>query len=317
MTKIEDLRKKTKVCVIIPALNEEKAVGEEIDKVKDALKDYNFDIVVSDGRSSDNTVKIANQHGAKTIYQKRKGYGDALISGYLYSIQKLGAEILVNIDADGTYDSKDIPKMVDKILLGDADYVVGKRDVNTKSMTRSHILGNKVISWLIRSLLHVKVSDSQCGLFAFRSYLISEVENWRTIGWALNTELLTKAAESEMIIQEIETAYTPRIGITHSNTLSGGAINLAVIIRMIIDFQPLLLLGVISAVFFGLGLIIGSSVVYEFINSETITRSNLATLSALFIITGIQILSLGIVADMIKRKNQKRIRPLEAYYSEI
>jgi len=314
MNKIDDLRKNTKVGVIIPTLNEEAAIGEELEKIKDALKDYNFDITVSDGRSSDNTVKIALQHGAKTIYQKKKGYGDALLAGYLFSIEELHCEILINLDADGTYDAYDIPKMLDKILLGETDYVVGKRTLRPKSMKPSHIFGNKVISFLIRKLLHVKVSDSQSGLFGFRSYLINKTDSWHTTGWAFNTELLTKAAQSDMKIIEMETSYKPRIGTAHISILGPGIANIVVILRMIIDFQPLMLLGIFGTCFFIVGIIIGGAVIYEFLMTNNITRPNTATLAAVFIITGIQIFSLGLVADMIKRRTLKRIRPLDSYY---
>lgn len=308
--------KKSKIAIVIPTLNEEKGIARVIDQVKEVMKSYNFEIVISDGRSKDRTVEIAKEHGARVIYQRKKGYGDALLAGYWYAIEKLQCEILVNLDADETYDTNDIPKMVDMILSEEVDYVVGKRIVNSSNMKISHILGNKVISWLIKKLLHVNVSDTQCGLFSFRSYLIKNTESWITKGWALNTELLTRAAESEMTIKEIETSYNPRVGTTHNATIKAGATNLAVIIRMILDFQPLLLLGVIGSILLGLGIILGGIVVYDFSVTGKMTMTNTATLAALLVITGIQMISLGLVADMIKRKTKKRIPPNSTYYFE-
>jgi len=305
-----------KIAVIIPTLNEEKGISVVIDKIHEALKNYSYDIVVSDGRSTDKTVENALKHNAKVIYQRKKGYGDALIAGYMYAIEELGSDILVNLDADGTYEPNDIPKLIEKIIGNEADYVVGKRTVSVESMKRSHIVGNKAISFLIRRLLKVKVTDTQSGLFAFRSYLIRNIESWSTSGWALNTELLTKAAENEMTIQEVDISYYPRIGKAHNTTLGGAIANLTVIIRMLRDTEPLRMLGIVSSIFFAIGLGIGGMVVYDFVQTGAVKHTSSAILSALLLIMGVQIFSLGLVADMIKRRQLRRIRPANSYYLE-
>jgi len=303
-----------KICVIIPTLNEEKGVGKVIDDIKQSLKDYDFEIVISDGRSNDKTVEISKEHGANVIFQKGIGYGDALLSGYLFSIEKFDADILINLDADETYEPKDMPKFLDEVISKKSDYIVGKRKVSSKNMKVSHIIGNRIISSLVRNLLHVKVSDTQCGLFAFRSYLIKNIQNWGTPGWALNTELLTKAAEYGMKIKEIETEYHPRAGTAHNTTIAGGIANLSVILRMLRDSQPLLLMGSIGSFLIGLGILFGLMLVSDYLNLGEIYRPHTATLSGVLVIAGIQILTLGLVADMIKRTRLKRIAPRSNYF---
>lgn len=314
---LRSIKSSTKISIVIPTLNEERAIGDVIEQIKENLEGYLFEIVVVDGRSTDKTAEIASQHNAKVIFQRKKGYGDALLAGYLYSIEELNADILVNLDADGTYDPNDIPKLIDKILSNEADYIVGKRRVSSESMKPSHIIGNKIISFLIQNLLRVEISDTQSGLFAFRSYLIKNVESWSTIGWALNTELLTKAVENDMIIGEVEISYHPRIGIAHNTTIGGGIANLSVIIRMLRDSQPLRFLGIIGIGILAIGLILGSVVFYDYIITGIVHKPYSALLSVMFILIGIQIFSLGMVADMIKARNRKRIRPPNSYYSKI
>jgi glycosyltransferase involved in cell wall biosynthesis len=303
-----------RIAVVIPTLNEEKGIAVVIDKIHEALKNYNYDIIVSDGRSKDKTVESALKHNAKVIYQRRKGYGDALIAGYMYAIEELGSDILVNLDADGTYEPNDIPKLIDKIIANEADYVVGKRIVSAESMKRSHIFGNKAISFLIQRLLKVNVTDTQSGLFAFRSYLIRNIESWATSGWALNTELLTKAAENEMIIREVDISYYPRIGEAHNTTIGGGIANLTVIIRMLRDTEPLRMLGIVGSIMLAIGVGIGGIVVYDFVQTGTVKHTSSAILAALLIIMGVQVFSLGLVADMVKRRQLRRIRPANSYY---
>jgi len=313
---MEESHNKNKIGIIIPALNEEKSIGMVTEKVKNALKDSKFDIVVVDGRSTDKTVEIALQKNAKVIYQKKLGYGNALFAGYMYSVEELDSDILVTIDADDTYDPNDILKLIKPIITNSADYVVGKRKVSSESMSTSHRFGNKVISYLIRKLLHVNLSDTQCGLFAFRSELIQNIDFFTTFGWAVNTELLTRANESGMNIVQVDVSYHSRIGETKVNTIKAGAVNLAIILRMMRDSEPLMLLGIIGVIFMSLGVIFGSIVLADFFETGIVNRPNLAVFSAMLIITGLQIFLFGLVADMIKRRQQKRLRFTHNFYSK-
>jgi len=308
---------KSKIGIIIPTLNEEKSIGMVIDKLRTVMKGYDFEIVVVDGKSNDRTVEIARQHNAQVIIQRKKGYGNALFGGYLYCMEELDCNILLTIDADNTYDAEDCTKIIEKIVSNDSDYIVGKRRVTSQSMSTSHRLGNKVISFLIRNILHVDISDTQCGLFAFRSYLIENIDFFTTSGWALNTELLTRAVESGMNISEVEVNYNPRIGETKVNTLHAGAINLAIILRMMRDSEPLMLLGIVGVVIMSIGIIAGAFVVFDYIDTGVVHRTNLAVLSAMLVITGVQIFSLGLVADMIKRRQQKRMHIPHNYYKKM
>lgn len=309
-------RKKTKVVIVIPTLNEEKSVGIVIDKIRFALQKYNFEIIIVDGNSSDKTVEVAIKHKAKVIIQKKDGYGNALFAGYLYGIEELDCDILVTIDADDTYDPTDCTKIIDSILTNKADYIIGKRVLTKDSMSKSHKFGNKLISYLIRKLLYINVSDTQSGLFAFRSYLIKHIDFFNPKGWEFNTELLTRAAESGMNIGEVNISYSERKGETNLHTYNAGITNLIIILRMMRDSEPLRLLGVIGAILIGIGLIFGSIVLYDFFILGTVIKPTTALLAALLVITGVQIFSLGLVADMIKRRQQKRFHLSHNYYEK-
>lgn len=296
----------SKIGIVIPTLNEEKSIGKVIGELKRELNEFDFVIVVVDGKSSDGTVSIAKKDGAQVIFQRNMGYGEALFAGYFYALKELDCEIVVTIDGDGTYSAKDCARIIKKIESFDADYVVGRRKVDSKSMSLSHRFGNWSISWSIRNFLNVKLMDTQSGLYGFRTYLIDNID-LRQSGWAVNTELLTKASELGMIIDEIDISYSKRIGTTNLTTIKAGMVNFQMIIRMIRDFKPLLLLGTIGTILFIFGIISGIFVLYDYYVTGSVNRPNLAVLAALFIMTGIQLFSLGLVADMIRRK-QKRLK---------
>ena len=111
-----------------------------------------------------------------------------------------------------------------------------------------------------------------------------------------------------MIVDEVNISYSERIGETKISTIKAGLINLQMIIRMIRDFKPLLFLGSMGASLMGLGLIVGSVVVYDFFTTGGIHHPNSAILSALLVMAGIQVFSLGLVADMFRKKQQVKLK---------
>src|SRR5438445_445159 len=305
---------KSKIGIIIPTLNEEKSIGLVMNELKRELGQFDCMIIVVDVMSTNRTISVAKENGAEVIYQRNKGYGDALIAGYFYAARELQCDILVTIDADGTYSAKDCLKVITKIDSLTADYVVGRRLVNSKNMTFSHRIGNRIISWLIRNFLEINIMDTQSGLFGFRSYLTDNIDLGQ-IGWAINTELLTKALEIGMNIDEVDVSYSERMGETKLNTMRAGLTSLQIIIRMIRDFKPLLILGSLGATLIGVGIIFGGIVIYDFYKTGTMHHSSSAVLSALLIIAGVQLVSLGLVADMLRRKQQTKLKLAHNLYT--
>jgi len=165
----ERLSKNYDLAIVIPTLNEEKGIESTIKSINTSLDGkFSYIIVVVDGLSTDRTVEIAKSMDALVIKQRRRGYGDALQAGFYYVDTKLNSLITVMLDADGTYEPKDIVNMAKIIKNGEADFVIGDRFANMdkNAMTRLNKIGNKALSSIARKTLGVKVSDSQCGLRA-------------------------------------------------------------------------------------------------------------------------------------------------------
>ena len=112
----EQIQKKSEIAIVIPTLNEEKGISSTIKTIKQSLDGkFSYEILVVDGLSTDKTVEIAKSLGAKVIRQRRSGYGDALQAGFYYVDTQMNSLITVMIDADGTYEPKDIEKMAEII----------------------------------------------------------------------------------------------------------------------------------------------------------------------------------------------------------
>jgi len=157
---------------IIPAFNEEKSIATIIQETKK----YANQVLVVNDHSTDNTGKVARLHGAIVIYHSRhKGVGAAMRTGITYA-KKLEPNIVVTIDADGQHRPEDIPRLIEPIISGKADFVLGSRFLNGKPINIPQIkkIGNRLLTFITSFLARVKLTDTQTGFRAFnRKVLLS------------------------------------------------------------------------------------------------------------------------------------------------
>jgi len=141
-----------KITAIIPAYNEEETIGEV---VRETLQ-YVDEVIVIDDGSTDKTSIIAENAGAKVVrHRENKGYIEALRTGF----KNATGDIIVTLDADGQHPPKYIPKLIEPILKGEADLVIGAREKLT--------LSERIITWLTR--FKANISDASTGYRAIKS----------------------------------------------------------------------------------------------------------------------------------------------------
>lgn len=189
------MKNKLSISVIVLAKNEEKAIG----KVILGARSYADELLVIDGHSKDKTRQIAQKLGAKVIMDHGKGKGEAVRLG----IKKANGEILVFIDADGSHDPKDIPKLVKPIIEGKADHVTGSRMLGGSDElhgTWNKFLretGSHIIILGINWRFGTQLTDGQNGFRAIKKKVAQKIdlrENMTTI-------------EQEMIIKTLKKGY--------------------------------------------------------------------------------------------------------------
>jgi len=302
-----------KVVVVIPAKNEEEAIAQTIVRLRNALPDCNLSTVVVDGNSVDKTVEQSKATGAIVVAQDGAGYGDALFKGFLFGVEELSADVFLTLDADGTYEPDDTPKLIDPILAREVDFTIGERVPETGALTGIRKYGNYMISWLTRVLLGLEVRDTQSGMMAFRSQLIQELDlNVR--GWGINTEMLKRAKDMGMVIKEVPVRYHKRIGRSKLNPLHAAIVDIAVALRMMRDTEPLLFFAGFGTVLLIVGFAIGLQVILDWIRTGLVTNMARVVLSTLVIVVGVQLVSLGLVAEMIRKLFQpKSVRGLRKH----
>jgi len=226
------------LCVIIPALDEQDGIGKVLGDIQRSLQMPSMAIVV-DGRSRDKTVEVAMRENAEIVYQRGTGYGDALQTGFRFALENYDSQVLIMMDADGTYDAKDLDRLVLPILRGEADFVIGNRlnSMDHGAMSVVNRVGNVIISNLVSILVRVPLSDTQCGLRAFRRSLAqSFVTGPRGMPFA--AEMVIRAARAKARITEIPVRYHSRLGTTKLSPLRDGMrILLTIVASFLTDGQ--------------------------------------------------------------------------------
>jgi glycosyltransferase involved in cell wall biosynthesis len=254
---IEAKRSATRIAVVIPTLNECKAVGRVVGGVKQVMDGYDCQVLVVDGHSTDGTGEIARNMGAAVIYQRGRGYGDALKTGFFYARKRLDAEVIVMMDADLTYAPKDIPRLVAPILEDEADLVVGNRFAGMQkgAMPLVNRVGNRVLSLVAKLALRLNVIDTQSGMRAFTSGLLERM-NLVAVGMPLAMEILAEARSVDARIREVPIGYSPRVGETKLNPIKDGGRILGITVRLMFDVRPVLFFGSIGTILGAAGLLL-------------------------------------------------------------
>lgn len=203
----------TGVSVVIPCLNEEHSIAEVIQAAWDglALLGLHGEIIVVDNGCTDRTASIAREHGARVVREDRRGYGAAIRRGFSEAL----FDILVMGDGDLTYDFRELNKLVQPVVDGTADFVIGNRMKNIRpgSMPALHrFVGNPLLSLLLRLLFgsHA-VRDAHCGLRAIRRDSCRALK-CLTTGMEFASEMVIAAIRNDLRIVEIKIVYHPRVG---------------------------------------------------------------------------------------------------------
>jgi glycosyltransferase involved in cell wall biosynthesis len=195
----------TIVC-IIATLNEAVTVADVIQKAKPFV----HQVVVVDGYSQDETCALARKAGSDVIYQDGKGKGMALRTAF----NRVDADIYVTIDGDATYDAGEMGQLIQPLLEGDADMVIGSRlrgKMEQGSISTLNILGNNLFNLLINSLFGGQITDSQSGFRAFHRRVL-DTFTLTSQGFEIETELTVKALQRGLTIREIPITYGTRRG---------------------------------------------------------------------------------------------------------
>jgi len=194
-----------KTIVFLPCYNEEQTLAKVIDDFRKYLPEA--EIVVYDNNSTDRSTAIAREKNATLYTEKRKGKGNVVKSAF----NNLEADIFIMSDADDTYPAEEIKKLIQPVLDGEADMVVGTRleQAGDKELRRLHQFGNRFIMFILNFVFRAKFKDILSG---YRIMTKDFVKNIPLLseGFEIETELTIQALERGYRVKEIPVAYRER-----------------------------------------------------------------------------------------------------------
>ena len=276
------------LAVVIPAFNERDGVGATVDGVREALERAarSFEIVVVDDGSTDGTGDVAHAHGARVVrLVDNGGYGSALKAG----IRESSSELVVIIDADGTYPPDDIPRLVD--LAQEADMVVGARSARDVSIPFVRRPAKWVLNRLASYLAGQHIPDLNSGLRVLRRSVLDKFLHILPSGFSFTmTITLALLCTSHRVVYEL-VVCRKRIGSSKLRAKDTVTF-LILVLRTVVLFNPLKVFLPFGSILFLVGL---AKLAYD------IFLWNLSESAVMMFLGAAVIWSVGLLADLISR----------------
>lgn len=290
---------KYKIAILLPCYNESQTIAKVISDYQDTFP--TADIYVYDNNSSDGTDKIAMKAGAIVRYEFEQGKGNVVRSMF----KDIDADVYVMADGDDTNPPE--PDMVDMILQGRADMVIGDRLSSTyftENKRLFHNTGNKLVRALINELFGVHVKDIMTGSRAF-SYSFVKTYPILSKGFEIETEMTIHAAAHNIRMVEVPVDYRDRPEGSESklNTFTDGAKVLKTIARLFKEYKPTAFFNFIAVLFLIISLCFGVPVFHEYFRTGMVARFPTLIFSGFVLMISLFMFVTGIILEVIVKKD--------------
>ncbi|MGV8152514.1 MAG: glycosyltransferase family 2 protein [Candidatus Nanoarchaeia archaeon] len=301
--------KDPEISIILPCLNEEKAIGSCLMQIKEVIKKHNLnaEVIIVDNGSADNSLNAIKEHGkgirGKVVIEKTRGYGSAYLKGF--SLAK--GKYLFMADSDGTYDFNEIPNFINELKKG-YDFVIGnrfKKTIESGAMPFLHrYIGNPLLSGILRLFFRAKVHDSHSGMRAITRTAFDSLK-LQTLGMEFASEMVIKAGKNNLKIKEIPIEYRKRKGDSKLRSFKDGWRHL----RFMLLYSPLWLFFIPGITLILIGLIYGTIIYFGQPISGIIFEYHPLFVCSILIMTGYQLILFSLFARtyLITHLNEKPV----------
>jgi glycosyltransferase involved in cell wall biosynthesis len=293
-----------KLIIQICCYNEEDSLPETLKalpKKLDGIDEIEV-LIINDG-SLDRTAKVAEEHGVDHIisFKKNQGLARSFMAG-LNACLKFGADIIVNTDADNQYDADDIPTLIQPILDGKADMVIGARPISRiKNFTFSKKILQKMGSWLVRKASRTTVGDAPSGFRAIsqNSALKFNVFN----NFTYTHETIIQAGQKNMVVVSVPVRVNEKACRRPSRLFKSVPTyvtrSLIAILRMVVVYRPFRFFLTLGLIFFFAGFIFGVRYLYFWMTGEGGGHVQSVILAGVLIGVGFQMTLVAFIADLL------------------
>ncbi|GAB3411750.1 S-layer glycoprotein N-glycosyltransferase AglJ [Haloparvum alkalitolerans] len=295
------------VCVLLPTYNEAATIADVVGGYRaEGLEN----VVVIDGGSEDGTRERAAEAGARVVEQSGDGKGQAVREAVRDHVD---ADYVLMADADATYDAADADAMLEPLLSGEAEHVIGDRfaDMREGAMTRLNRIGNRLINGAFRLIHGEDYGDILSGYRAFTRESFQQL-TLSAEGFGIETEMAVECVKHDVPVAVVPITYRPRPSgsDTNLNPVRDGGIIFLELFRKAKTNNPLFYFGSVGAASTTAGLAVAAYVLYDWI-AYGIGHQILAIVAAAGVLLGFQLLMFGFLADMMLSLHREQIRRLD------
>lgn len=290
-----------KLVIQIPCYNEEATLATTLNDLPKSIDGIDeIEVLVIDDGSSDRTVEVAKENGVENfvILPNNLGLARAFTAGISKALA-MGADIIVNTDADNQYCGEDIEKLVKPILEKRAEIVIGARPV--KSIEHFSFVKKslqKLGSWVMRLVSSTNIADAPSGFRAFSSNAALQLNVFDNYTYTLETIIQAKAKGIEMISVPIRVNPELRKSKLVSNIFDYVRRSIFTMIRMFIVYRPFRFFAIIGCLFLFAGLLLGARFLYFYLSGHGSGHIQSVVLSAVLLLTGVQVGLIAVLADL-------------------
>ncbi len=292
-----------KLIIQIPCLNEEETLPATIADLPRQIEGIDeVELLIVDDGSTDRTVEVARAHGAKHIVRltNNKGLAAAFQAG-LDAGLKLGADLIVNTDADNQYSGADIPKLVAPILAGEADIVVGDRQVSqVDDFSGPKKVLQRIGSWVVRRLSGTEIADTTSG---FRAYNREAALGLLVVdNFTYTLESLIQAGKMLVAVGQVEIATNPQTRESRLFDSTGSYVrrNALSILRIYARYEPLRVFATAGLIVFALAVAAWMPFLIDWVfHGDSTGHIQSLILGAVLFIAATQLLALGVIGDLL------------------
>jgi len=291
------------IAVLIPCYNEAQTIEKVVKDFKAVLPESV--IYVYDNNSTDGTADIAVKAGAILRNEYRQGKGNVIRSMF----RDIDADCYLMIDGDDTYPAENARDMVELVLSGKADMVIGDRLSSTYFMENKrpfHNTGNRLVRFLINHLFHSKVNDIMTGYRAFSQVFVKSFPIL-SHGFEIETEMTIHALDKNFLIREIPVGYRDRPEGSHSklNTIPDGIKVLRTIFTLFKEYKPFVFFSLISALLWMVSLIMFLPVLAEYFKTGLVPRFPTLIVSGVIAMFATLLWICGVILDVVIKKHRQ------------
>lgn len=291
-----------KLIIQIPCWNEESVLSATLAALPVSIDGIGeIETLVIDDGSADRTIEVARECGVHHVVRltNHKGLATAFAAG-LDACLRLGADVIVNTDADGQYPPQDIARLIQPILRGEADMVIGDRQVTSVAHFAPHkrllqLWGSAVVS----SIAGLYVQDVTSGFRAYNREAALRINILTKFTYTLET--IIQAGHKQIAVATAPTSSTPP---TRPSRLFRGSWDylrksIPTILRIYTVYEPLRTFTFIGAPIFGMGALLGVRFLYFYLTGAGGGHIQSLILAAVLTLIGFQVFVLGVLADLI------------------